>query len=224
MENISSLFILIILEIILGIDNIIFISIVLQNIQQKKLVRYIGLSLALIIRIIFLWHVMWLMKLDINIAYNISIKDIILWLGGIFLIVKSVQGLYKDTMQSGEGEKETIKQTRLLLYAIIQVIFVDIIFSLDSVLVAIAMTKNITIITIAFAVAMLVMVSLSGYSVRFLQQYPRLKTVSLLFIMMIGALLIAEGMDLHIPKGYLYFAFVFSLFNEFLNIIAHKGE
>ncbi len=218
-ENFTSLVILTLLEIILGVDNILFISIVIQNVKNKTTVRYIGLSLALIIRLVMLVYIRWIMEFDTNIL-EIPIKNLVLMFGGVFLVFKSGKEVYYDLFCNKKDF--TVKQSNNYYYAVFQVVLVDLVFSLDSVLTAIALTKNITIIAIAFLIAMVVMVLLSGYSVRLINEFSELKILALMFIVAIGALLIAEGCNIYIPRSYLYFAFTFSLIVEILNIIMAK--
>ncbi|MBQ4874677.1 MAG: TerC family protein [Rickettsiaceae bacterium H1] len=221
MENIADFLILTLLEVILGIDNILFISITVQNVKRKDAVRYIGLSLALLIRIIMLIYIKSLLEFDMKFI-NISVRNLILTIGGIFLIIKSGQQIYKDIFYNQEKNKISSKEN--FYYAILQVVSMDLIFSLDSVLTAIALTKNIIIIVIAFAVAMIVMIKFSNYSVSLLQNFPRLKMLALMFIAVLGLLLLAEGFNIHTPKEYLYISFTFSLIAELLNLILEKNQ
>lgn len=214
-QNIIDLFILTLLEIVLGIDNILFLSIVIQKVENKLLARYIGLSLALIIRVIMIIYLQRLLEIDLTLL-DIPIKNLTLTLGGLFLICKSGQEIYEDlSMKTKQLEK---KRFTHFAYVILQISLIDLIFSLDSVLSAIAITNNIIVIVIAFIAAMIAIIKISSHSVNLLNTYPRLKTLSLVFLMVVGVSLIAEGFNIHIAHKYLYIAFVFSLIVELLNI------
>ena len=219
MSDVVTLFILTLIEVLLGIDNLLFISIAVQNVKQKKLVRYIGLSLALVIRIIMLIQIKWILEFDL-ILVTIPIKSLILGIGGFFLVIKSAQGIYRDLFC--EERQAKLKSQSSFYSAILQIVLIDLVFSLDSVLTAIALTNNITIIILAFIVAMFTMIRLSEYTTSLLQDFPRLNVLSFVFIMSVGGLLMAESMNIRISRGYLYTAFIFSLIVEFLNITLDK--
>lgn len=215
-----------VLEIVLGIDNLIFIALVVQklpkNIQKK--VRLIGLSLALIMRVMMLLGIAWIMSLTkpiltvIDVGY--SVKDMLLLAGGLFLIAKSTLEMHADL--AGKEEQREIKARQGFISAIIQIIIIDLVFSFDSVITAVGMTTNIPVIIAAMTVAMIVMVVASGYIAHFLKEHPTFKMLALSFILMIGILLLAEGMHYHVPRGYIYFAFTFSIFVEAMNTVARS--
>lgn len=210
------------LEIVLGIDNIVFISIVvakLPQLEQAK-ARALGLSLALIIRILLLFSISWVIKLTAPIftilAQEISGRDIILILGGLFLLVKATLEIHHKI----EGSEHATKEVKKLSFknAIIQILLLDIIFSLDSVITAVGMVDEIAIMIAAVVVAMSVMLFSARAISEFVEQHPTVKMLALSFLLLIGVMLIAEGLDQHIPKGYIYFALAFSLLVEMLNI------
>lgn len=230
-EIILSFLTLTFLEIILGIDNIIFIAIVVQNLpnQYKKQARIIGISLALIIRFVMLFALSWVMTLTkplITLAgLDFSFNNILLLVGGIFLIIKSSFEIYRDVNHviqnhKNNSNKAIAKQT--FFSAIMQIALIDFIFSFDSIITAIGMTKNLPVIYAAVAISMLLMLVASGRISNLLQKYPSLKIVALAFIFMIGVILLADGLHIHISKNYLYFALFFSIAVESLNIIAQK--
>lgn len=211
------------LEIVLGIDNLIFISILANKLPKEKQfkARQLGLSLALIIRIGLLFSISWIMSLtkDIfSIAENgISGRDIILILGGLFLIYKSVSeihGKMEDT------ESKLVLPTKVVTFRniVIQILLIDVVFSLDSVITAVGMTSHIGIMIAAVVIAMIIMMLSATALSNFVNKYPAIKILALAFLLMIGVALIAEGMDFHIPKGYIYFSMAFAVLVEFINI------
>ena len=219
------------LEIVLGIDNLIFIAIVVSNLpdRYKKKARFIGIGAALVIRILMLMTLSWVMTLTKPLFYlgesGFSVNSVLLILGGLFLIVKpsieiysSIYGSQKDGLET--KKKFIIKET--FFGAVVQIALVDFIFSFDSIITAIAMTKNIIIIIIAVVISMILMLFSSDYISRVLNKYPNLKIMALAFIFMVGVILLADGFHFHISKGYLYFSLFFALGIEFLNILAIK--
>lgn len=220
------------LEIVLGIDNLIFIAIAVHKLPQRlrRNARIFGLSLAMIIRIMMLFMLSFIMGLTEPVLHSFSWKDILLITGGLFLIVKSGIEIYQDTFSSHAGEdssastKDNVKSS--LIKAIVQISLVDFIFSFDSVITAIGITHNvdhnIAIIIIAISISMIVMLMASEHISRFLATYPSLKMIALAFIFMIGVILLFDGLSFEIEKGYLYFALFFTLTIECLNIISRK--
>jgi predicted tellurium resistance membrane protein TerC len=226
-EVLASLLTLTILEIVLGIDNIIFISIVSAKlpVEQQAKARTIGLALALIMRLILLSMIAWLASLTttlFNIFDNdISWRDIILIGGGLFLLVKgtieihhSVEGAHGD--QTGSLKKVTFGAV------ISQIVMLDIVFSLDSVITAIGMTDQLPIMVAAVVIAMAVMLFAAKPVSEFVNAHPTVKMLALSFLILVGVALIADGLGHHIPRGYLYFAVAFSLGVECLNLWAQK--
>jgi predicted tellurium resistance membrane protein TerC len=215
------------LEIVLGIDNLIFIALIVQKIPKKiaKKVRIIGLSLAFIIRIAMLLGISWVMSLTKPIfsitEMAFSIKDLLLLAGGIFLIAKSTLEMHVD-ISGTHSEEINIKTKSSFMAAVVQVALIDFVFSFDSIITAVGLTPHINIIIAAIVVSMIVMLLASGYISYFLEKHPTFKVLALSFILMIGILLMAEGLHFHIPRGYIYFAFAFSMFVEIINTLARR--
>ena len=226
LDNFASFVTLSLLEIVLGIDNLIFITLVADNLpaaQRRKASLY-GLSLAFIIRIAMLLGVSWIMTLT-NPVFTvmeapISVKDMLMIAGGGFLIAKSTLEMHADL--GGEQEKRDMVAKSTLRGAVIQIALIDFVFSFDSIITAVGLTPNITIIVAAVSVSMAVMLLAAGSISRFLTTYPTFKMLALSFILMIGTLLVAEGLHFHVPKGYIYFAFSFSIFVEGMNTLARR--
>lgn len=214
-ESIIPLITLIVLEIILGIDNIIFISILADKLpeEQRRKLRLLGLGLAMIIRLILLALVSWIMRLDNTLFsimdIDISGKDLILLLGGLFLIYKSTREIYHKTEATKDKNlKNPIQATFNQL--LIQVLLLDIIFSIDSIITAVGMVKELWIMYVAVVITVLIMMIAAKPISEFISKHPSFKILALCFLLMIGMALIAEGLDVHIPKGYIYFAMAFS--------------
>lgn len=214
------------LEIVLGIDNLIFIALVADGVPERhrRKVRLLGLSLAFGIRIVMLMGLSWIMRLTEPLfavgAQDVSVRDLLLLFGGLFLLWKSTKEMHADI--GGIEEKRAMVATASLQGAILQIGIIDLVFSFDSIITAVGIASNIYVMVAAIAVSMAVMLMAAGGISQFLEKYPTFKMLALSFILMIGVVLIAEGMHLHIPKGYIYFAFAFSLGVEFLNILASE--
>lgn len=229
-----SLLTLTLLEIVLGIDNIIFISIMaakLPLVQQKK-ARQVGLGLALITRILLLLSLTWIMTLTKPIfnlgsffglqdpewieRFLLSGRDIILIIGGLFLIYKSTAEMHDKL----EGEEHNTKTKAVVSFSgvIVQILLLDVVFSLDSVITAVGMANHIEVMIAAVIIAVVVMIfSATGIS-NFVNKHPTVKMLALSFLLLIGLSLLAEGFDQHIPKGYIYFSMAFAMFVEVLNL------
>lgn len=237
-EILLSLFTLVILEIVLGIDNIIFLSIVtgkLPKIKQRK-ARNIGLSLAMITRVLLLLSINWLMTLTtplFNLAplfgihsgewltkLAISGKDMILLVGGCFLLYKSITEIH-EKFQAEEAHTN-IKRTTSFVGTIIQILLLDLVFSLDSVITAIGMAKHVEVMILAVIIAVIIMLFASGSIANFVNKHASVRMLALAFLMLIGISLMAEGLDQEIPKGYIYFGMAFSIVVEMLNIKERK--
>lgn len=210
------------LEIVLGIDNIIFISIVtgkLPESQQGK-TRTIGLAAALIFRIALLIGISWIIGFSKPIfslfTFELSGRDLILGLGGIFLLAKSTSEIHHKI--EGDDEIHKIAKTYSTSGVILQIVMLDIIFSFDSILTAIGMTQHLIIMIVAVIIAMIIMMLASGAISKFINNHPTLQMLALSFLILIGFMLILESIDIHVPKGYIYFAVFFSLFVEILNM------
>lgn len=215
-----------VMEIVLGIDNVIFISILtgrLPEHQQEK-ARTIGLALALIMRVALLFAISWLIGFEKVLftvfGFGVTGKDIILMLGGLFLIYKSTTEIH-GKLEGAEENAQNIKQLTLQT-AIFQIVLLDIVFSFDSILTAIGLVKEIGIMVAAVVVSMFIMLLAAKKISDYINTHPTVKMLALSFLLMIGFLLIIEGLHQHVPKGYLYFAIFFSLAVEFLNIRAKK--
>ena len=221
-ESLIALLTLTLLEIVLGIDNIIFISILSGKLpkEQQNKARLTGLALALISRILLLFSIVWIMKLTLPLfsvfGHEISGKDIILVLGGLFLIGKSTFEIH-DKLEGGEVHQSG-KVVNSFANVIVQIILLDVIFSLDSVITAVGMAEELIIMVLAVIIAVGVMMVSSKSISDFVEKHPTVKMLALSFLLLIGVSLIAEGFEQHIPKGYIYFAMAFSVFVEMLNL------
>lgn len=217
------------LEIVLGIDNIIFIAILAGKLPQHQQAkgRTIGLLVAMITRIALLFSITLIMKLTAPLftvfTAEISGRDIILILGGLFLLGKSTLEIHGNL--EGEETHATEKKIRksvTFMGVIVQIMLLDIVFSIDSVITAIGLAKQVGVMVAAIVIAVIVMILLSGKISGFVEKHPTIKILALSFLLLIGFSLVGEGLDLHIPKGYIYFAMAFSVFVELLNIKVRK--
>ncbi|MDA8101173.1 MAG: TerC family protein [Nitrospiraceae bacterium] len=214
------------LEIVLGIDNIIFISILVGRLpaRQRGKGRVLGLGLAMLTRIMLLLSLTWVMKLTAPLftvlAQEISGRDIILICGGLFLIWKSTMEIHQSL--EGAEEERSAKVYAGFAATLIQIAVIDIIFSLDSVITAVGLANQVAVMIIAIVLAVIVMMFASRAIGEFVERHPTVKVLALSFLVLIGVALIAEGFDLHIPKGYIYFAMAFSVIVEMLNIRMRK--
>lgn len=227
-EGIVSLLTLTFLEIVLGIDNIVFISITagrLPAADQKK-ARNLGILLALLVRIVLLLGVSWIIGLKEPIfsvrGFDLSARDLILILGGLFLLGKSTSEIHAKV----EGESEHRRKVNVisLRSAIIQIILLDIIFSLDSILTAVGLVENVLIIIIAIVISLIVMLVFAKKISDFIHKHPAMKLLAISFLMMIGLVLVLEGLHVHVPKGYIYFSMAFALGVEVLNMKIRKNS
>ncbi len=215
-----------VLELVLGIDNVIFISILSGKLPEKDQpkARFIGLTLALVMRVILLFSLTWVMTLVeplFTIAgQSVSGRDLILLIGGLFLIAKSTHEIH-GSLEGAEGESSR-KVYAGFASVIVQIMLLDIVFSLDSVITAVGMVNNIWIMIAAVVISIIAMMLFAGKIGAFVQRHPTIKMLALSFLLLIGVTLIAEGAHQHIPKGYIYFAMAFSVFVEMLNIRLRK--
>lgn len=216
------------LEIILGIDNVVFIALLVGHLpeSQRKNARLIGLTLALLMRILLLFGVTWIIGLDTPwltvFGQEFSGKDILMLLGGGFLLYKGTNSIHDEV--TGDYKEDIKAVSGGMMAVILQVVFIDIVFSFDSVMTAVGMTTVIEVIIAAMTVAMLVMMFSSGYIASFIERFPTLKILALSFIMLIGVFLVAEGLGFHVPKGYIYFAMAYSLGVECLNLLKRRRK
>jgi predicted tellurium resistance membrane protein TerC len=216
-----------VLEIVLGIDNVIFISILAGKLpaHQQPKARFIGLTLAMVTRVLLLLSIVWMARLTQPLfslfQHNVSGRDLILLIGGIFLVWKSTHEIH----QSLEGEQGHGFARAAVSFSsvIIQIILLDIVFSLDSVITAVGMVNNVPIMIGAVVVAVIFMMFFAGPISGFVDRHPTVKMLALSFLLLIGVTLIAEGFGQHISKGYIYFAMGFSVFVEVLNIRIRKA-
>jgi predicted tellurium resistance membrane protein TerC len=217
------------LEIVLGIDNVIFISVLVSRIppQQAKRARQIGLALALVFRIALLSALVWLIGLTVTVftvrGFAFSWRDIILIGGGLFLIAKATHEIHNE-VEASEGEATGGAGKRAFMMVILQIIVIDLVFSLDSIITAIGMAQELTIMITAVVIACLVMYASSGPVARFVAQHPTTKMLALAFLVLIGVALVADGFKFHIPRGYIYFAIAFSAAVEFFNVLAKRNR
>jgi len=220
-----------VLEIVLGIDNVIFISVMVARLPeaQAKRARQIGLALAFVFRIILLFTLTWMMGLTAPFftvfGMGISGRDIILIGGGLFLIAKATHEMHaeieaRDDHEPGEDEAAG----KAFLWVITQLALVDIVFSLDSIITAIGMAQELEIMIAAVVIAMVVMYAASGPVSRFVADHPTTKMLALAFLVLIGVALVADGFDVHIPRGYIYFAMAFAAAVEVVNVIARRNR
>ncbi|MCK6605832.1 MAG: TerC family protein [Ignavibacteriaceae bacterium] len=221
-ESLVALATLVALEVVLGIDNIIFISILAgklpQELQSKA--RNLGLVLAMLTRLALLFSISWIMKLTdpvFTVSGNeISGRDIILITGGLFLLGKSTFEIH-DKLE-GEEHSAGGVAVRSFTATIIQILILDIVFSLDSIITAVGIVSHIEIMVAAVVISVIFMLIFAGPVSRFVEKHPTIKMLALSFLLMIGFTLIADGFDYHIPKGYIYFSMAFSIFVEMLNL------
>lgn len=231
----TSIFTLTLLEVVLGVDNIIFVSIIsskLPHAEQKK-ARSIGLVMAMAIRIALLFVLGWILglqtdlfnlkDLDLPIDLGFSGKDIILLIGGLFLLYKATSEIH----QKLEGHEENIsakKTASKLSKAIFDIAIINIVFSIDSIITAIGMTNNIVVMAVSVVLSTFAMLAFAGKVGEFVERHPTVKMLALSFLVMIGTLLVAEAFKVHVPKGYVYFSMAFSFLVETLNIKMRKNS
>jgi len=210
------------LEIVLGIDNIIFISILSGRLpaDRQPSARITGLVMAMLMRIGLLFSLTWIMSLGDTLftvlAEDISGRDIILLAGGLFLVAKSTHEIHAKL--EGENDISRAGPTVSFWSIIVQIMILDIVFSLDSVITAVGMVKDLSIMVTAVVIAVIFMMAFSGPISKFVHRHPTVKMLALSFLLLIGVTLIAEGFDTHIPKGYIYFSMAFAVFVEMLNL------
>jgi predicted tellurium resistance membrane protein TerC len=228
-EILIALTTLIVLEVILGIDNIIFISILSDKLpeDQRKSLRYWGIGLAMVMRLALLAVISWILKLDATLftlaSFDISGKDLILIGGGLFLLYKSTKEIYHKTEDKTEdpnnvGKKATFRQL------LIQVIILDLVFSIDSIITAVGMVSELWVMYTAVVVTVLIMLVAAAPISNFINKHPSFKILALCFLMIIGVALIAEGLDVKIPKGYIYFAMAFSFLVDLIQMNVNKPQ
>jgi len=215
------------MEIVLGIDNVVFISLMVSRMapEQRLRARRIGLSLALIFRIIMLGGIAYIIHLTTPIfsvaGYDFSWRDLILIAGGLFLLVKATREMHQD-IEGEEEEAGGVKVVDTMFSAILQIAIIDLVFSVDSIITAVGMADHVEVMIAAVAVAILVMYFASEPVAAFIERHPTTKMLALSFLLLIGAALVADGMHFHIPRQYLYFAMGFAAAVEVVNVMAMR--
>lgn len=236
-ESIIALVTLILLEVVLGLDNVIFISILSSRLpaEQQKKARRLGLILAMFIRLGLLAVISWILRLtndfiqipwfteETNYRMGISGKDIILIAGGLFLLYKSATEIYHK-MEGEEGDKSKSVKVASFNSVVIQILLLDIVFSIDSIVTAVGMVKELWVMYTAVVVTVGIMLFAAEPISKFVNRHPVFKMLALSFLLLIGLSLIAEGFDVHIPKGYIYFSMAFSLFVDVIQLRMHKSK
>lgn len=229
MEQIVALLTLILLEVVLGIDNIVFISIVTSRLpaaQQKK-ARRLGLILAMVMRLLLLTVISFILKLEGNLftvfSVDISGKDLILLAGGLFLIYKSASEIHHK-MEGERGDKSKKIKVATFSSAIGQILVLDLVFSIDSIITAVGMVEQLWVMYTAVVVSVAVMLFAAEPISNFVHKHPAFKMLALSFLLLIGVSLIGEGLDFHIPKGYIYFSMAFALLVDVIQMRSDKNE
>jgi predicted tellurium resistance membrane protein TerC len=217
------------LEIVLGIDNIIFLSVLVSGIPpaQAKRARQIGLALALAFRILLLSLLVWLIGMTQAVftvkSIAFSWRDIILIGGGLFLIAKATHEIHNE-VEAHDETHEGASKPGAFFWVIVQIIVIDMVFSLDSIITAIGMVQELPIMIAAVIIACLIMYAASGPVARFVAEHPTTKMLALAFLVLIGVALVADGFKFHIPRGYIYFAIAFSAAVELFNVLASRNR
>ena len=217
------------LEIVLGIDNVIFLSVIVSRIpeRQAKRARQIGLALALAFRILLLTILVWLIGLTQDVVTikgtGFSWRDIILIGGGLFLIAKATHEIHGE-VEAHDPERNGQHQSGAFFWVILQIVIIDMVFSLDSIITAIGMAQDLEIMIAAVVIACVIMYASSGPVARFVAEHPTTKMLALAFLVLIGVALVADGFKFHIPRGYIYFAIAFSVAVEFFNVLAKSNR
>lgn len=210
------------LEIVLGIDNIIFISILVSRLPaaQREFARRLGLGLAMVMRILLLLSLAWMMRLTeplFTIVRDFSGRDLILLVGGLFLLWKSVHEIHAS-LEGGDDERHDKGGSATFAGVIAQIAIIDIVFSLDSVITAVGLADDVAVMVIAIVISVAMMMVAARPIGEFVDRHPTIKMLALAFLVLVGTMLVAEGLGTHVPKGYLYFAMAFSFGVEMLNI------
>jgi predicted tellurium resistance membrane protein TerC len=217
------------LEIVLGIDNVIFISVLVSRIPEPQATRarQIGLALALVFRLLLLGLLVWLIGLTQPVitvkGFALSWRDIILIAGGMFLIAKATHEIHAE-VEVNEAGGDHRSAANAFFWVIMQIIVIDMVFSLDSIITAIGMAQDLEIMVAAVVIACVIMYVSSGPVARFVAEHPTTKMLALAFLVLIGVALVADGFKFHIPRGYIYFAITFSAAVEFFNVLAKRNR
>lgn len=228
-SNLLALATLTLLEIVLGLDNLIFISILVEKLEYSKqaLARTIGISLALVTRILLLLSISWIMKLTepvLNVgSFSFSGRDLILLIGGLFLIGKATHEIH-EKIEHKESVSSQRSKKASFISIVIQIALLDIIFSLDSVITAVGMVDNLTIMITAIIISMIIMLVSARTISDFINKHPTFKILALSFLILIGVVLVSESLGQHISKSTIYFSIAFSMFVEFINMKIKEKE
>jgi predicted tellurium resistance membrane protein TerC len=228
-ETWAALLTLTALEIVLGIDNVIFISVIVSRIPSRQaiLARRIGLTLALVFRILLLSLLVWLIGLTEDVfsvkGFAFSWRDIILIGGGLFLIAKATHEIHAE-VEARDGTGDDAPKAGAFMMVIAQIIVIDLVFSLDSIITAIGMAQDLQVMIAAVVIACIIMYISSGPVAKFVSEHPTTKMLALAFLVLIGVALVADGFKFHIPRGYIYFAIAFSAAVEFFNVLAKRNR
>jgi predicted tellurium resistance membrane protein TerC len=218
------------LEIVLGIDNVIFLSIVTQKLpaDQAKRARQIGLGLALVFRILMLLTIFWIIGLTQPLFsvfdLDISMRDLILIAGGLFLIIKATQEVHAEIEGEDEESNKSGAAAAAFSAVIAQIVVIDAIFSIDSIVTAVGMAQHVEVMIAAVVLAIGVMYVAAEPVASFIERHPTTKMLALSFLMLVGVALVADGLHFHIPRGYIYFAMAFAIATEFFNIMAIRRK
>lgn len=229
-DIVLSLVTLTILEIVLGIDNLVFLAIITQKLPKNKQrnARQMGLTLAWISRLLLLASAVWMVKLTSPLftlfGMDFSGRDIFLLVGGIFLLAKGTQEIHNELEPKDDAFNPLAYKSGQFAWVVLQIAIIDIIFSLDSVLTAIGLTQQFSLMATAITLAIIAMLFASEPLSRFIERHPTIKMLALSFLLLIGMVLIADSFKFHIPRGYIYFAMGFSMFIEFLNLVRRKRK
>jgi predicted tellurium resistance membrane protein TerC len=216
------------MEIVLGIDNVVFISVLVSRLPSRaaRRARQIGLALALVFRVILLFFLTWLIELREPVleiwAISVSWRDLVLWAGGLFLIAKATHEIHAEIEGDRKAAGAAVRSA--FAWVILQVVVIDIVFSVDSIITAIGMAEHIEIMVLAVMIAVAVMYLASGVVSDFIVRHPTTKMLALAFLVLIGVALVADGMSFHIPRGYIYFAMAFAGGVEFINVLARRSR
>jgi predicted tellurium resistance membrane protein TerC len=224
-EGLIALLTLSMLEIVLGIDNLVFLSIVTARlpVEERPGARRFGIALACVTRILLLLSLSWLASMTHNVFLQFSVRDLVLIIGGLFLLVKATMEIHGEVEGVDEGDTST-RPAASYWGAIFQIAIIDIVFSLDSVITAVGMVNNVPIMVAAILVSVGVMLLAANPVANFIERRPTLKMLALSFLILVGVALIADGFGFHIPRAYLYFAMAFSAGVEALNILVRKRQ
>jgi len=216
------------LEIVLGIDNLVFISIAVGRLPEarKPLARRLGIAVACITRVMLLVTLAYLSRMSADLFHvfgqGISVRDLVLLLGGLFLVVKGVREI-RDLITGGEdADPRTTRASAVFGLVIVQIAIIDIVFSLDSVITAVGIAQHIPVMVIAILVAVAVMLLAANPLGRFIDANPTIKMLALAFILLVGGVLVLEGVEVHVPRAYIYFAMAFSVMVEWLNLLMRR--